>query len=591
MRRIMLLAAQDKKPSIGGVWSPDSGWANRSSRVQIMEPTYRLRSDDAVSSSELPSDFTPRDELLGEMHALVDGLEGGEVELGCEVLGVEEVSETETVLTYSQDGEHKTRVCTEVIFCTGGLQTRREVTYPGEAEFAGPIVEGNGGGPDTLDLEGKHVLILGMGAFAVENVRTCLLGGAARVTVLTRSVNLVVSRVAIFLGFQASQKLERGMDIAAKQKAAIEAMKKAAAAKAAAASEGEDQQEGAAASRKAPPFDPAALIDAPYKLAGIEHLLPQNNVGGQNNAGGTIPAGNDIFFVGTALGRVETLQGEVERVVEGGVVTTDGEQIDGEIIIKNFGFEPPDAHLANLVGRSNIRSPIWITPRMMLFKAEHNMSLGAETAFFGHHSIFSSKPPIICPDRLGTSLVNAEQAVVSVGTDGPVEQGHAIAIPASVVFMADAYLELYLHFRQRPEALQALLEQGQGHDAAIPDVDIWEDTHASLSKGWWSAMESDPTLEAKMHRLRADFNTRVHGRYTVLEYVEQNKRDWEEACAQLTGDAAAVPYVWEKLLAMLQAKPEALDRLVNRVAVQPQSREQQPVEAAAPAPARTTARL
>ena len=41
-------------------------------------------------------------------------------------------------------------------------------------------MEGNGGGPDTLDFEGKHVLILGMGAFAVENVRTCLLGGAGR---------------------------------------------------------------------------------------------------------------------------------------------------------------------------------------------------------------------------------------------------------------------------------------------------------------------------------------------------------------------------------------------------------------------------
>jgi hypothetical protein len=47
-------------------------------------------------------------------------------------------------------------------------------------------------------------------------------------------------------------------------------------------------------------------------------------------------------------------------------------------------------------------------------------------------------------------------------------------------------------------------------------------------------MESDPALSAKMHKLRADFNTRTHGRYTVLEFVEQNKRDWEEACEQLT---------------------------------------------------------
>ena len=44
--------------------------------------------------------------------------------------------------------------------------------------------------------------------------------------------------------------------------------------------------------------------------------------------------------------------------------------------------------------------------------------------------------------------------------------------------MVDAYLELYLHFRERPEDLDALLADGD----AVPDVSIWEDTHSSLSK-------------------------------------------------------------------------------------------------------------
>ena len=86
-------------------------------------------------------------------------------------------------------------------------------------------------------------------------------------------------------------------------------------------------------------------------------------------------------------------------------------------------------------------------------------------------------------------------------------------------------------------------------------------------------MQSNPELEATMHKLRADFNKRVHGRYTVLEYVEQNKRDWMEACTQLTGNAAAVPYVWDELLAVLRKKPHALDALVNRTKSRPQSRE------------------
>ena len=58
----------------------------------------------------------------------------------------------------------------------------------------------------------------------------------------------------------------------------------------------------------------------------------------------------DIFFVGSAIGRVETQMGEVERVAAGGVVTADGQEIDCDVIIKNFGFEPPDAHLGDIVG-------------------------------------------------------------------------------------------------------------------------------------------------------------------------------------------------------------------------------------------------
>jgi cation diffusion facilitator CzcD-associated flavoprotein CzcO len=116
------------------------------------------------------------------------------------------------------------------------------VHYDGEDGFGGAVVEGNGGGPDGVDFTGKRVLILGMGAFAVENVRTCLLGGATQVTVLTRRLNLVVSRFGIFLGFQLDSKLKRGFDTATEQKqraAAMAARAKAKAAAEAAAASGE----------------------------------------------------------------------------------------------------------------------------------------------------------------------------------------------------------------------------------------------------------------------------------------------------------------------------------------------------------------
>ena len=100
-----------------------------------MEPTYRLRGDAPAAT-----DFTPRDELLGEMAALLRTL-SGELRLGCELTKVEEEEEGaeagsdghgRVVVHYRQHGVPETLACSEVILCTGGLQTPRRIEFPGE---------------------------------------------------------------------------------------------------------------------------------------------------------------------------------------------------------------------------------------------------------------------------------------------------------------------------------------------------------------------------------------------------------------------------------------------------------------------------
>ena len=53
----------------------------------------------------------------------------------------------------------------------------------------------------------------------------------------------------------------------------------------------------------------------------------------------------------------------------------------------------------------------------------------------------------------GTKRFKAEHNM-ALGPQGknPVADGHAIAIPASVVFIADAFLELFLHCPRPPGA-------------------------------------------------------------------------------------------------------------------------------------------
>lgn len=72
-------------------------------------------------------------------------------------------------------------------------------------------------------------------------------------------------RVAIFLGFQASDKLERGMDIAARQKAISEAKAKAEKDKSSSRTSRDTKgQHPPLASSASAAFDPTSLINAPY---------------------------------------------------------------------------------------------------------------------------------------------------------------------------------------------------------------------------------------------------------------------------------------------------------------------------------------
>jgi hypothetical protein len=78
------------------------------------------------------------------------------------------------------------------------------------------VIEGTGGDIDSVpgSLRGRRVVIVGFGAFAVENARTALLSGAAHVTIVARSLNLVMPRLAMYFGFTATSTIETGVEIA-----------------------------------------------------------------------------------------------------------------------------------------------------------------------------------------------------------------------------------------------------------------------------------------------------------------------------------------------------------------------------------------
>ena len=74
-----------------------------------------------------------------------------------------------------------------VALCTSRrLGDPRNLQYPGEDRFLGSVCRGLASDNVGLPWEGAHVIVLGMGAYAIEQVRTAFEHLALRVRILCR---------------------------------------------------------------------------------------------------------------------------------------------------------------------------------------------------------------------------------------------------------------------------------------------------------------------------------------------------------------------------------------------------------------------
>jgi len=102
-----------------------------------------------------------------------------------------------------KDGSSSNFVASNILHFPGAYFNPRIIDYQGEDAFGGKIGYGMNNDIPFDNLSGKCTAILGNGAFAVENIRTCVEFGASKVYLVTRRRNLALPRLACWFCHQA----------------------------------------------------------------------------------------------------------------------------------------------------------------------------------------------------------------------------------------------------------------------------------------------------------------------------------------------------------------------------------------------------
>jgi len=191
----------EKRHDNSGVWSTTAGLANVGSHLQSDWVVYRDPADQMEYSKLYPSRVEIEQGLALRAQKLKDF--GVEFRYGCDVRRIVEDCDGVRV-SYLQhcgtEGKLQEEVFSSAHVRTGCLSKTASLHVPGLEYFDGRWGLGVKNGLETLPVKGGRVVIVGMGAFAIENAKRAVELGAHSVTLLSRSAAVVCPRYLIYHG-------------------------------------------------------------------------------------------------------------------------------------------------------------------------------------------------------------------------------------------------------------------------------------------------------------------------------------------------------------------------------------------------------
>jgi hypothetical protein len=323
----------EKKDVVGGIWS---AYANTTSKVNTSEPAYRLRQP-AVRAHR---DHSSTAEVLEDIAWLADQIPK-EIFPRAAVQRIEKAGAGYSA-TIERNGTPSRLQSTGVILAVNDrVGAPRAVAWPGEERFRGTLVNGISDEALPVDWEGRNVVVVGMGAFAVENVRTALDAGARHVAVVCRRHGTVCPKIVDYLNF-ASPYDERFQH---ERKSSVRTM---------------------------------ALWKKLYDLSGATQ--PECWMAKMKHEGHTISV-SDIWFIAHFLRRLDTVTGSIDGMFEKGVIVGE-RRIDADIVVKCLGFHRNASAAGALSGAREMYNNNYID-RDFMYLADAFIDDNAHTSFFG----------------------------------------------------------------------------------------------------------------------------------------------------------------------------------------------------------------
>jgi len=339
------VAVLEQRPLVGGIWSM---YANSTSQVNSSEGGYCIKEFVGEEDGKYGDnrDHSTAAEILKDFAKLGDSLKEhifSSVRV-VKVLG----KEGDYNVVFEDAGGSQTRVgvaqCMGVVLCINDrVGMPRPLASPGREQFKGVVADGTADSLSGVDWRGKRVVIAGMGAFAVENVRTALENGAAEVTVVGRRHGTICPKVIDYLNFvkpwDSNYKHETETNV--KQFLRWKEL---------------------------------------YAAAGC--TVPECWPKQVKHEGHTISV-SDVWFVGHFMKKLSTRAGEIDRIERDGVViSSSGEFIPCDVVIGCIGFHRSSYLCEYLTGRSEVKTTNYLDKNMM-YLADAEIDEGAFNSFFG----------------------------------------------------------------------------------------------------------------------------------------------------------------------------------------------------------------